>query len=180
MGKKKIEPADPNYPRYPDAAPVEYMGYGHGTSGTARVDVVDFGHGTTDPARQHIILFPAPGQGNIPLLGMWESPSPLPPGDTDPFGYPITLQPSYGVPLTVTQAELWDSAGAPVPIYPNPPECGTACYALIPTTPLQQATTYIAHVIGHDRRRALRYDLELHNQIVRQSAGSGRHRFERS
>jgi PAS domain-containing protein len=60
----------------------------------------------------------------------------------------LTLQPPYGVPLTVTQAELWDSTGAPVPIYSNPPDCGTACYALIPTTPLQQATTYTAHATG--------------------------------
>jgi hypothetical protein len=79
---------------------------------------------------------------------MWESPSPLPPGETDPFGYPITLQPVYGVPLTVSQAGLWDSTGAPVAIYSNPPECGTACYALIPMTPLQKATTYTAHVTG--------------------------------
>jgi hypothetical protein len=127
---------------------LEYMGYGHGTSGTARVDVADFGHATTDPARQQITVFPAPGQTNVPLLGMWESPSSLPPGETDPFGYPITLQPVYGVPLTVTQAELWDSTGAPITIYPDPPECGTACYALIPTTPLQSATTYTAHVTG--------------------------------
>jgi hypothetical protein len=117
-------------------------------SGTARVDVADFGHAATDPARQHIILFPAPGQTNVPLLGMWESPSPLPPGETDPFGYPITLQPPYGVALTVTQAELLDSSGAPVSIYPNPSECGTACYALIPTTPFQRATAYTAHVTG--------------------------------
>ena len=127
---------------------LEYMGYGHGLSGTARVDVADFGHATTDPGRQHLTLFPAPGQTNVPLTGMWESPSPLPPGVTDPFGYPITLQPPYSVPLTVTRAELWDSTGVPVAIYPKPPECGTACYALIPMTPLQQATTYTAHVIG--------------------------------
>jgi uncharacterized protein YkwD len=127
---------------------LEYMGYGHGISGTARVDVADFGHGTTDPARQLVILFPAPGQTNVPLLGTWESPNPLPPGETDPFGYPITLQPPYGVPLTVSQAELWDSTAAPVAIYPNPPDCKTACYALIPITPLQRATTYTAHATG--------------------------------
>jgi hypothetical protein len=127
---------------------LEYMGYGHGRNGTAQVDVADFGHATTDPARQHLSLFPAPGQTNVPLMGMWESPSPLPPGETNPFGYPITLQPPYGVPLAVSQAELWDSAGAPVAIYPNPPECGTACYALIPTMPLQKATMYIVHVMG--------------------------------
>jgi Cysteine-rich secretory protein family len=127
---------------------LEYIGYGHGLSGTARVDVADFSHATADPARQQLALFPAPGQTNVPLLGMWESPSPLPPGETDPFGYPITLQPPYGVPLAVSQAELWDSTGAPVAIYPNPPECGTTCYALIATTPLQSATTYTAHVRG--------------------------------
>jgi hypothetical protein len=127
---------------------LEHMGYGHGRSGTARVDVADFGHGTTNPAGKQLTLFPAPGQTNVPSLGMWESPSPLPPGETDPFGYPITLQPPYGVPLTVTQAELWDSTGAPVAIYPNPPECGAACYALVPTAPLQKATTYTAHAAG--------------------------------
>jgi hypothetical protein len=50
---------------------LEYMGYGHGMSGTARVDVADFGHGTTDPARQQLTLFPALAQTNVPLLGMW-------------------------------------------------------------------------------------------------------------
>jgi uncharacterized protein YkwD len=123
---------------------LEYMGYDHGMSGTAQVDVADFGHATTDPARQQLTLFPGSGQTIVPLLGAWESPSPLPPGETDPFGYPITIQPPYGVPLTVTQAELCDSSGAPVSIYPNPSDCGTVCYALIPMMPLQKATTYTA------------------------------------
>jgi uncharacterized protein YkwD len=127
---------------------LEYMGYGHGSSGAMRVDVADFGHGTTDPVPQQITLFPAPGQTNVPLLGSWESPSPLPPGETDPFGYPITIQPTAFVPLTVAQAELRDASGAPVAVYPSPSDCGTTCYALIPIEPLQSATTYTVHAAG--------------------------------
>jgi len=126
---------------------MEYMGYGHGRSTMARVDVMDFGHGTTDTNRKQVVVFPAPGQTNVPLYGAGESPSPVPPG-TLFMGYPITIQPINSVPLTVTLAELRDSNGALVSVHPNPSNCGTSCYALIPVNPLQKTTTYTVHVVG--------------------------------
>jgi hypothetical protein len=45
-------------------------------------------------------------------------------------------------------AELRDDSGAPISIYPNPPDCGNGCYALIPTAGLKTATTYRVHVAG--------------------------------
>jgi uncharacterized protein YkwD len=127
---------------------MEYMGYGYGSVGTARVDVADFGHGMTDSVRQNVVTFPALGQTDVPLQGMLETPSPLPPGETGPFGYPITIQPTAFIPLVVTQAELRDGSGALVSVYPNPSNCGTACYALIPTKLLHAATTYTVHAVG--------------------------------
>jgi hypothetical protein len=75
-------------------------------------------------------------------------PSPLPPGASYPVGYPITLQPSGSGILRVDVAELHDASGAPISLYPNPADCGTSCYALIPTDGLNGATTYSVHVAG--------------------------------
>jgi hypothetical protein len=133
---------------------MEYMGYGHGRDsarpGTmAWVDVMDFGHGMSEITnRKQVVVFPTAGQANVPVEGAGESPSPLPPGGDFPIGYPITLQPIYSVPLIITQAELRDSKGALVAVYPSPSSCGTTCYALIPVDPLQKATTYTVHVVG--------------------------------
>ena len=126
----------------------ENMGYGHGTSGTGRVDVVDLAHGTSNTDRTQVIVFPAAQQTNVPLAGAAEAPSPLPPGAPYTFGYPVTIQPAAFSQLAVTQAELKGPNGATVEVYPNPSGCGTACYALIPTAPLLPATTYTAHVVG--------------------------------
>jgi len=129
---------------------MEHMGYGHGEVGSGGADVIDFGHGTTDTNRQQIIVYPADGQTNVPVLWLGgETPSPLPP-DAPPsaVGFPITIQPIAYVGLHMAQAELRDSSGASVAVYPNPSNCGTACYAIIPISPLQNATAYIVHVVG--------------------------------
>ncbi|HEX5690082.1 MAG TPA: CAP domain-containing protein [Roseiflexaceae bacterium] len=125
-----------------------HLGYGNGISGATRVDVADFGQGTATPERQRLILFPAPAQTNVPLAGAAEFPSALPPGATEPFGYPITIQPSFGVPFAVTRALVRDGSGAAVAVYPNPSGCTTMCYALIPKTPLKPATTYTVEAAG--------------------------------
>jgi hypothetical protein len=129
---------------------LEYMGYGHGRSSLGQVDVVDLGHGPLDTAdRTQVIVFPAAGQTDVPVAWLGgEIPDPLPPGTTYPVGYPITIQPIAYVSLTVTQAELRDDQDVPVAIYPNPANCGTACYALVAVKPLQLGTTYTVHVTG--------------------------------
>ena len=129
---------------------MEYMGYGHGRVGSGGADVIDFGHGTTNLNRQQVIVYPADGQTNVPILWLGgETPSPLPP-DAPPaaVGFPMTIQPIAYVALQVTQAELRDDSGALVMVYPNPSNCGTACYAIIPVNPLQTATVYTVHVVG--------------------------------
>jgi hypothetical protein len=130
---------------------MQYMGYGHGQSRlTEFVDVVDIGRGSTATiSRTQVILFPAAGQINVPVKGEQEFPSPLPPEAPSLYGYPITVQPTtYLGVLTVTRAELRDSAGRAVALHPNPSDCGTTCYALIPINPLQKAMTYTVHVVG--------------------------------
>jgi hypothetical protein len=72
---------------------MEYMGYGHGQVGSGGADVIDFGHGTANTTRQQVIVYPADGQINVPVLWLGgETPSPLPP-DAPPsaVGYPITI-----------------------------------------------------------------------------------------
>lgn len=72
---------------------MEYMGYGHGPVGSAGADVIDFGHGTSNTDRQQVIIYPADGQANVPVLWFGgETPSPLPP-DAPPsaVGFPITI-----------------------------------------------------------------------------------------
>jgi len=126
-----------------------YAGYGHGRSAVEYVDVIDFGAGSTNlTGTPDVVVFPANNQSDVPLYGAGEMPSPLPPGASYPVGYPITLQPIFGAALTVTQAELRDDGGASIAIYPDPPECGTGCFALIPVAGLKAATTYTAHVAG--------------------------------
>jgi uncharacterized protein YkwD len=127
----------------------QYAGYGHGRSAVEYVDVIDFGRGSTNPTGPpDVVAFPAANMSEIPLYGASETPSPLPPGASYPIGYPITIQPVFGTALTVTQAELRDSASALIPVHPNPPGCETDCFALIPTPGLKTATTYTVHVAG--------------------------------
>jgi hypothetical protein len=129
---------------------MEYMGYGRGRVGSGGADVIDFGHGTSNTNRQQVIVYPADGQTNVPVLWLGgETPSPLPP-DAPPsaVGFPITIQPSAYVALQVTQAELRDGSGRSVAVYPNPSTCGTTCHAIIPISPLQNATAYTVHVLG--------------------------------
>jgi hypothetical protein len=85
----------------------------------------------------------------VELYGTSETPSYLPPGASFPVGYPITIQPINGQTLTVSQAELHDGNGAAMSVHPNPANCGTTCYALIPTTGLHPATTYTVHIAGN-------------------------------
>jgi len=126
-----------------------YLGYGHGRSAVEYVDVLDFGRGPSSPsAPPDLAVYPGPGQVEIPRYGAGETPSPLPPGASYPIGYPITLQPLAGTRLVVREAELRDASGVPMQVYPNPPDCGTSCYALIRTAGLKAATTYTVHVAG--------------------------------
>ena len=129
---------------------MQYMGYGHGQSRlTEFVDVVDFGHGpTTTISHTQFVIFPAAEQINVPIKGEQELPSPLPPGTPSLYGYPITVQSPNTATLTVTKAELRDGSGKAVAVHPNPSDCGTTCYALIPVNPLQKAMDYTVHVVG--------------------------------
>ena len=126
-----------------------YAGYGHGRSAVEAVDVLDFGRGSADPpSLPELAVYPGPGQVEVPRYGAGETPSPLPPGASYPIGYPITLQSSGSAILRVDVAELHDASGVLIPVYPNPPDCGSGCYAVIPTAGLQSATTYTVHVAG--------------------------------
>jgi hypothetical protein len=128
----------------------QYLGYGHGRSAAEAVDVIDFGRGATEPISTiGILVFPPDGMSDVPIYGASETPDPLPPNGHYPIGYPITLQPLSGSSLTVVSAELRDSAGTLVSVYPNPPGCTNTCYALIPINPLQYSTTYTLHARGH-------------------------------
>jgi hypothetical protein len=127
----------------------QYVGYGHGLSGSERVDVIDFGRGPDEATGQSgVIVYPADGQAKVSRYIEGEIPSPLPAGASYPAGHPITLQPIYGTALTVTLAELRDGSGAPVTLHPNPANCGNVCYAMIPVAPLQASTTYTVDVAG--------------------------------
>ncbi len=127
----------------------QYLGYGHGHSAVEAVDVIDFGRGASDPiSATGVLLFPPHGMSDVPIYGASETPDPLPPNGHYPIGYPITLQPSFGSTLTVDSAELRDSTGTLIGVYPNPSGCTNACYALIPINPLRYSTTYTAHVRG--------------------------------
>jgi hypothetical protein len=127
----------------------QYLGYGHGRSAVEAVDVLDFGRSATEPiSPANVLVFPPDQQSDIPIYGASETPDPVPPNGHYPIGYPITLQPAYAATLTVDSAELRDSAGTLIGVYPNPSSCANACYALIPVNPLRYSTTYIAHVRG--------------------------------
>jgi uncharacterized protein YkwD len=126
-----------------------YLGYGHGQSAVEAVDVLDFGRGPAiPPGPPDLAVYPGPGQIEVPRYGAGETPSPLPEGASYPIGYPITLEPITGATLTVSTAQLRDASGVLIPVYPNPPDCGTGYYALIPTAGLQAATTYTVHAAG--------------------------------
>lgn len=127
----------------------QYLGYGHGQSAIEAVDVIDFGRGPLDPMSAiGVLAFPPDGMSNVPIYGASETPDPLPPSGRYPIGFPMTLQPVFGSNLTVDLAELRDSGGALVSVYPNPPGCANSCYALIPISPLRYSTTYTLHARG--------------------------------
>jgi len=126
-----------------------YLGYGHGRSAVEAVDVFDFGRGPAiPPGPPDLAVYPGPGQVDVPRYGAGETPSPLPVGASYPIGYPITLEPIVGTTLSVSTVQLRDAGGALVPVYPNPPGCGTSCYALIPTAGLEAATSYTVQAAG--------------------------------
>ena len=112
----------------------QYLGYGYGRSAVEAVDVIDFGRGPTEPVNATgILVFPSNGQIDIPLYGAAEAPDPLPPDGRYPIGYPITVQPAFGIHMTVDLAEIHDESGAPLAVYPNPPGCDTrGCVAPVP------------------------------------------------
>lgn len=127
----------------------QYLGYGHGRSAAESVDVLDFGRGATDViSTTSVLMFPPHGMSGVPIYGASETPDPVPPNGRYPIGYPITLQPAYGLTLTVASAELRDSIGTQIAVYPNPSGCMNTCYGLIPIDPLRYSTTYTAHVRG--------------------------------
>ena len=120
-----------------------FAGYGLGHGTAAAFDVLDFGHGTDEPpTTPGVVVFPAPEQADVPLVGWDEQPSAVPPGAPYPFGYHVTIQPTTGAGLAVTTAELRDDTGGLVPVYPSPAACDAACYALTPIAPLRPTTTY--------------------------------------
>lgn len=127
----------------------QYLGYGHGRSALEAVDVLDFGRGPSDPiSATGVLVFPPNEMSGVPIYGASETPDPVPPNGHYPIGYPITLQPAYGSSLTIDSAELHDSTGMLITVYPNPADCTNACYALIPIKPLRYSTSYTVHVRG--------------------------------
>ena len=105
--------------------------------------------GATEPiSASSVLAFPPDGMSDIPIYGASETPDPVPPNGHYPIGYPITLQPAYGVTLTVDSVELPDSTGTLIGVYPLARRFTSPHAVLIPVNPLRYSTGYTAHVRG--------------------------------
>ena len=124
---------------HPNAIAVGW-GRAPATSGYASYQVVgdiayDFGRSTVDVVRS-----PAAGQAGIATS--WsghESPSPVPPGSSGPYGYPIMAVWSGGRAVDLRGASI-TSSGGPVAFTVAPQQFERDYVVLVPTAPLPLGT----------------------------------------
>ncbi len=126
------------------------LGYGEAKVGIISISVMDFGLAGPTPGSS--IVFPAPGQKDVPggFVGN-ELPDPVPQAGAYPTGYPVTLQVGGADRLAVTTGRLLSADAKEVPSYtlaPGTSSLGPNEWALLAHDPLTPGATYTAEVIG--------------------------------
>jgi hypothetical protein len=146
------------YHRLPMLEPrLDRVGYGRASTTEAgftfNVHVLDVGSRGGVPGSDPV-LFPGPGQTEIPLFSPVEDPDPVPAGAPRPTGYTVTVQfPDSPTPVRQVSASLSGPGAQTIPVHLSTPEeparpdipQGNAVF-MIPAAPLQPGTSYLAAV----------------------------------
>jgi uncharacterized protein YkwD len=127
------------------------LGLGYAPYGPRWIWMFTSGEGTQE-RRPEVVLFPADGQKDVPLLYPGHTnPNPIPPeAKGKEAGYLITATFPSGTPLAEATAQLMDGKGQPVsawaftPQMPPFPGWNQAEISLLPKAPLKEGTTYTA------------------------------------
>ena len=125
------------------------VGYGAAAGPKANAEIMDiaYGYRSTLP---RAVAYPRPGATGVATA--WtdlESPSPVPHGAGQVFGYPITLDCPTVARLRQASADLTLPSGAAVPAVLDRPGTGGLApnqLALVPREPLAPDTTYVVTV----------------------------------
>ena len=118
------------------------LGYGDAYLGPMTVQVMDMSYRETATGR--VVLYPAPGQTNVPpAFNGNEIPDPAP-NATYPIGYPVTATFDRNARVTITAFAFRDPSGANLPgvtLQPDSPDTENS-FAYLANAPLKPGTTY--------------------------------------
>lgn len=118
------------------------LGYGDAYLGPMTVQVMDMSYRETATGR--VVLYPAPGQTNVPpAFNGNEIPDPAPKA-TYPIGYPVTATFDRNARVTITAFHFRGPSGGDLPgvtLQPNSPDTENS-FAYLANVPLQSGTTY--------------------------------------
>jgi Tfp pilus assembly protein PilF len=123
------------------------VGYGDAYLGPMTVQVMDMSF--KQAASGRIILYPAPGQANVPAaFNGNEIPDPAPNANY-PIGYPITATFDRNARVTISAFHFRDPAGTELAGVTLPPSGETEnSFAYLANAPLKPGTTYTADLSG--------------------------------
>jgi hypothetical protein len=129
------------------------IGYGAATGGAAKVTVVlDSTNGMGVGKDAPVVLYPADGQKDVPLVFSPEIPDPIPESPDKKAGYPVTAIFSEGALVKDVKASLKDAAGNDVSVWLSTPEKPAAAdyqrntIGLISKEPLRPMSAYTASI----------------------------------
>jgi len=129
------------------------VGYGVARGGPATVtSVLDATSGLGVGKDAPVVIYPADGQKDVPLLFSPEIPDPIPESADKKAGYPVTAMFSEGALVKDVKASLKDAEGRELAIWLSSPEKPAApdyqrnTVGLIAREPLRPSTTYTAAI----------------------------------
>ncbi|HZE98679.1 MAG TPA: CAP domain-containing protein [Planctomycetota bacterium] len=129
------------------------VGYGVARGGPASVTVVlDATNGMGAGRDAPVVLYPADGQKDVPLLFSPEIPDPIPDSPDKKAGYPVTAIFSEGALVKDVKASLKDGDGQEVAVWLSSPEKPAAAdyqrntVGLISREALKPSTTYTVSI----------------------------------
>jgi len=97
---------------------------------------------TSGLGKGHYVVYPVPGQTDIPATFSSDSESPDPVPTADKVGFPISVHADITSTVTVTTFTVQPRGGTPLATQPLTPEGGNSAAAIIPLAVLASGTVY--------------------------------------
>ena len=125
------------------------IGYATASGNGRAITVIDVGLDQNyDPGLDLPVVYPGPGQADVPRLWYaYESPNPVP-GVPNPVGFPVTVSFLIGQSVEWGVVSLVGAGGAVVDIILAEGPTWRKSLGIVPRTPLEPGTTYTATVTG--------------------------------